>query len=50
MGFAEISTNDRVWEIIYASVFLEGEEREKELKRLGVEEPKVAENTIDDTA
>ena len=29
MGCVEISNNDRVWEILYASVFLEGKEREE---------------------
>lgn len=36
MGCIEISNNDRVWEVIYASVFLEGKEREEALRRFGV--------------
>ena len=36
MGFAEISYNHKVWEVLYASVFLEGEERERALRRLEV--------------
>ncbi len=39
MGCIEISNNDRVWEVIYASVFLEGKEREETLRRFGVPSP-----------
>lgn len=39
MGCIEISNNDRVWEVIYASVFLEGKEREEALRRVGVPTP-----------
>lgn len=42
MGCVEISNNDRVWEILYASVFLEGEEREAVLRRWGVTLPTAA--------
>lgn len=36
MGYMEISQNAKVWEVIYASIFLEGEEREEALRRLQV--------------
>ena len=36
MNFAAISASEKFWEIIYASVMLEGEEREEALKRLQV--------------
>lgn len=36
MGCVEISTSNKVWEVLYASVFLQGEEREKALRRLQV--------------
>lgn len=36
MGFAEISYNNKVWEVLYASVCLEGAQREEALRRLGV--------------
>ncbi len=36
MGCVEITNNDKVWEVIYASVFLDGEEREQALKQLNV--------------
>lgn len=42
MGCVEISNNDRVWEILYASVFLEGQEREEVLRRYGVTVPTAA--------
>ncbi len=42
MGCVEISNNDRVWEILYASVFLEGKEREEALQRCGVTLPTAA--------
>lgn len=42
MGCVEISNNDRVWEILYASVFLEGKEREDVLRRWGVTLPTAA--------
>jgi len=34
--FASISSSEKFWEVIYASVCLEGEEREEALKRLQV--------------
>ena len=36
MNFAAISASEKFWEIIYASVMLEGEEREQALNRLQV--------------
>lgn len=39
MGCVEISNSDRVWEILYASVFLEGKEREEALRCHGVTLP-----------
>ena len=36
MKFASISSSEKFWEVIYASVCLEGEEREEALKRLHV--------------
>lgn len=42
MACVEISNNDRVWEILYASVFLEGKEREEALRRCGVTLPTAA--------
>ena len=36
MNFAAISASEKFWEIIYASVMLEGEERDEALKRLQV--------------
>ena len=36
MAFADISANEKVWEVIYASIFLEGKEREEALRRLQV--------------
>ena len=36
MRFADISYSTKVWEVIYASVCLEGEEREAALRQLGV--------------
>lgn len=36
MKFASISSSEKFWEIIYASVCLEGAEREEALKRLQV--------------
>lgn len=36
MKFAAISNSEMFWEVIYASVMLEGEEREKALNRLQV--------------
>lgn len=36
MNFAAISSSEKFWEMIYASVVLEGEEREEALKRLQV--------------
>ena len=42
MGCVEISNNDRVWEILYASVFLEGKEKEEALRRYGVVLPAAA--------
>lgn len=36
MGWADISVSEKVWEVLYASVVLEGEEREAALRRLGV--------------
>ena len=42
MGCVEISNNDRVWEILYASVFLEGKEREEALRCCGVTLPTAA--------
>lgn len=36
MGFAEISYNHKVWEVLYASVCLQGEEREEALRRLQI--------------
>lgn len=37
MGCVDISVDNRVWEVLYASIFLEGEERERALANLGVE-------------
>ena len=42
MGCVEISNNDRVWDILYASVFLEGKEKEEALRRYGVVLPAAA--------
>ena len=36
MKFASISNSEKCWEVIYASVCLEGEEREEALRRLQV--------------
>lgn len=36
MKFAAISNSEKFWEVIYASMMLEGEEREKALNRLQV--------------
>lgn len=36
MNFAAISASEKFWEVIYASVMLEGEEREQALARLQV--------------
>lgn len=36
MAFADISASAKVWEVIYASVCLEGKEREEALRRLQV--------------
>ena len=36
MNFAAISQSEKFWEVIYASVILEGEEREEALRRLQV--------------
>ncbi len=42
MGFVDISMNDKVWEVLYASVMLQGEEREEALRRLQVADPSSA--------
>ena len=34
MGWVDISRSAQVWEVLYASVFLEGAEREEALRRL----------------
>ena len=36
MKFAAISNSEKFWEVIYASIALEGEERERALNRLQV--------------
>ena len=36
MNFAAISASEKFWEVIYASVMLEGEEREQALARLQI--------------
>ena len=36
MNFASISSSEKFWEVIYANLYLEGEEREEALKRLQV--------------
>ena len=36
MQFAAISNSEKFWEVIYASIMLEGEEREKALNSLQV--------------
>jgi hypothetical protein len=36
MKFAAISANEKVWEVLYASIFLEGEEQAEALRRLQV--------------
>lgn len=36
MKFASISNSEKFWEVIYASVCLDGEAREEALKRLQV--------------
>ena len=36
MKFAAISASEKVWEVIFASACLEGEEREQALRRLQV--------------
>lgn len=36
MKFASISQSEKFWEVIYASIMLEGEEREEALRRLQV--------------
>ncbi len=36
MGFVDISNSEKVWEVIYASVCLEGEERKEALRRLQI--------------
>ena len=36
MKFAAISNSEKFWEVIYASIMLEGEEREEALNRLQV--------------
>ncbi len=42
MGFVDISKNEKFWEVIYASIMLEGEEREEALRKLQVEQPSAA--------
>ncbi len=43
MGCVDISVNPQVWEVLYASAFLEGEEREAALHRLHIStEPQCA--------
>ena len=43
MGCVDISVNPQVWEVLYASVFLEGDEREAALHRLNIlSEPQCA--------
>ena len=36
MKYNAISNSEKFWEVIYASIMLEGEEREEALKRLQV--------------
>ena len=36
MKYASISNSEKFWEVIYASIMLEGEEREEALRRLQV--------------
>ena len=36
MKYASISSSEKFWEVIYASIMLEGEEREEALRRLQV--------------
>ena len=36
MKYAAISNSEKFWEVIYASIMLEGQEREDALKRLQV--------------
>ena len=36
MKYNAISSSEKFWEVIYASIMLEGEEREEALKRLQV--------------
>ena len=36
MGFVDISMSEKVWEVLYASTMLTGEEREAALRRLNI--------------
>ncbi len=36
MGFVDISMSEKVWEVLYASTMLTGEERETALRRLNI--------------
>ena len=36
MGFVDISVSEKMWEVLYASACLTGEERERVLRELGV--------------
>jgi len=38
MGCVDISQSAKVWEVLYASAFLEGAEREEALRRLQIED------------
>lgn len=40
--WADISISEKVWDVLYASVMLEGEERREALRRLGVPCPEGA--------
>ena len=36
MGFVDISMSEKVWEVLYASTMLQGQEREEALRRLNI--------------
>ena len=45
MGCVDISMSEKVWEVLYASIFLEGEEKEEALRRLQVPAAPVSSHT-----
>ena len=36
MGFVDISMSEKVWEVLYASTMLSGQEREEALRKLNI--------------